>query len=101
MATDEQRALEAAQALKAAKLAELRALLPFLTQADVLGILGLYGDADKFGAEIAEAREQCDDDLEIDDVPLVSALEDGSGVWVAAWIWVATPEPEETEGDDD
>lgn len=97
MATDEQRALAAAHALKAEKLIELRRVLHFLTQADVLTVLGEVGEASQYGAEIAEAREQCDDDLEIDDAPLVSPAE--NGVWVSAWIWVASPEPEEAEDD--
>lgn len=40
---------------------------------------------------IAVAREHyVDDDLEIDDFPLVvSSGEDGDeGIWVAAWVWV-------------
>lgn len=29
-----------------------------------------------------------DDDLEIDDNAATSEAEDGSGTWVAAWVWV-------------
>ena len=38
---------------------------------------------------IDQAREQTNDDLEIDDSPLTSAGEDG--VWVAAWVHVRHP----------
>ncbi|WP_143062010.1 hypothetical protein [Faunimonas pinastri] len=38
-------------------------------------------------SEIAIARERyADDDLEIDDDPIVSNAE--NGVWVSAWVWV-------------
>jgi hypothetical protein len=30
--------------------------------------------------------EPSDDDIEIDDIPAVSEVEDG--YWVAAWVWV-------------
>ena len=37
--------------------------------------------------EIEAARDEwASDDIEIDDVPLVSPAEDG--VWVNAWLWV-------------
>lgn len=36
---------------------------------------------------IGLAREQTDDDLEIDDEPELSPSDDG--VWVAAWIWIS------------
>ena len=39
-----------------------------------------------FEKEIEEARLQTNDDLEIDDEPLLSVADDG--VWVSAWIWV-------------
>lgn len=38
---------------------------------------------------IMAARSQCDDELEIDDFNVkTSPAEDGSGCWVAAWVWV-------------
>lgn len=40
-----------------------------------------------YADEIEEARAQCDDDLEIDDDPVLSEGEDG--VWVSAWVFVA------------
>jgi hypothetical protein len=49
--------------------------------------------------EIEEARLGCDDELEIDDEPVLSVA-DGEGVWVSAWIWISTPEPDETEEDE-
>lgn len=46
---------------------------------------------------IAAARDiyaaGSDDNIEIDDNPLLSHAE--SGVWVAAWVWVAYPQGEE------
>ncbi len=46
---------------------------------------------------IAAAREiyaaGSDDNIEIDDNPNLSHAE--SGVWVAAWVWVAYPQGEE------
>ena len=39
-----------------------------------------------YADEIAEAREQATDELEIDDLPVLSEGEDG--VWVSAWVWV-------------
>ena len=39
-------------------------------------------------AVIREARELATDELEIDDHPAVSPGEDGSGCWVAAWVWI-------------
>lgn len=75
---------------------EFRALLGRgLTQASALQVLGLYGDAANYADAVAEARTGCNDELEIDDLPMVSVAEDGTGLWVSAWIWVAAPEPEE------
>ena len=46
-----------------------------------------------FADQIAKARLQTNDELEIDDEPLVSVA-DGEGVWVNAWIWIKTRESE-------
>jgi hypothetical protein len=35
------------------------------------------------------ARGLCNDELEVDDDPVVSLAE--GGAWVAAWLWVAAP----------
>lgn len=63
-----------------------------LTQAQCLEILGTHGDAATYSREVAEAREQCTDDLEIDDAPMVSSSDDG--VWISAWIYVRTDSDE-------
>ena len=39
-----------------------------------------------YAEEIERARDQANDDLEIDDNPEVSAGD--GGVWVQAWVWV-------------
>jgi hypothetical protein len=36
-----------------------------------------------------------DDDIEIDDDPAVSLGPDGTGVWVAAWLWVPAEDDHE------
>lgn len=44
-------------------------------------------DGEQYAAEIATARDEyCNDDVEIDDDPRVSAAENGA--WVMAWVWV-------------
>lgn len=43
-------------------------------------------DRATYAEQIERARDQADDDLEIDDYPEVSAGD--NGVWVQAWIWV-------------
>lgn len=48
-----------------------------------------------YAAQIAEAGHQTNDDLEIDDDPLLSVADEG--VWVSAWVWV----PIESEDDDE
>lgn len=44
---------------------------------------------------IARARHEyadgSDDDLEIDDDAGTSGPDDGSGIWVQAWVWLAAP----------
>lgn len=62
-----------------------------LTQADVLLTLGEIYPADDYAVEIA--REETNDDLEIDDMPIQSKADDGT--WVSAWIWVPNKEVEE------
>lgn len=55
---------------------------------------GAIEEAEMHGGAIEEARAMyCDDDVEIDDTPLVSPTDDG-GIWVAAWVYVKL-------GDDD
>ncbi len=49
----------------------------------------------KHAAAIAVARQQCNDELEIDDEPLLSDSE--NGVWVGAWIYVPTQQSEDAE----
>ena len=45
----------------------------------------------EFEGHIQSARDNfADDDLEIDDTPLISPGVDGSVVWVNAWVWVAS-----------
>lgn len=61
-------------------------------QAEVLTALAEAQDVHEFNAEITAARKECNDELEIDDFPLVSPSDDG--VWVSAWIWV--PRDDET-----
>ena len=41
---------------------------------------------------IAARNMYASDDLELDDddTPIVSRPEDGSGAWVAAWVWVGS-----------
>lgn len=60
-----------------------------ILQADVLHVLHRGGTAPMFGDAISEARGETNDDLEIDDYPLVSEGE--TGTWVSAWIWVPAP----------
>lgn len=46
--------------------------------------------------------ESCDDDIELDNEPIISEADDG--VWVAAWVWVSIEEkqrPSWLEGSDD
>lgn len=72
---------------------DFRALLGLgLTQADALEILGVHGDAADYAAQIAEARAQTTDDLEIDAAPMVSQSD--CGVWVSAWIFISMPHKE-------
>lgn len=41
--------------------------------------------------EISRARDlHQTDEVEIDDDAKVSPARDGSGVWVAAWVWLST-----------
>lgn len=58
--------------------------------AELLAALKDCGKAIKereaYAPEIKAAREQTNDDLEIDDDPVLSIADDG--VWVSAWIWV-------------
>lgn len=67
-----------------------------MTQADVLEWLGKsYGR--EYAPFIKEARTQTNDELEIDDHPLISDARNEpdrefGGVWVGAWIWVANSE---------
>lgn len=49
-------------------------------------------ERDACAREIALAREQATDELEIDDDPVLSRGDEGC--WVSAWIWVPG-EPEE------
>ena len=85
------------------KLADkFRALLvKGLDQGAALQVLGQYpwpyrGDADPF---VHMARERADNELEIDDDPLVSPADDGC--WVAAWVWVSNDAAGVEEPDDD
>jgi hypothetical protein len=57
----------------------------------------LIQEREQHASAIETARAQTDDDLEIDDTPLVSVAD--SGVWVSAWVWVPAPEVEEPEDD--
>lgn len=60
--------------------------------------LGMYGDGCQAQhgvipaatrSEILLAREAYgSDDVQIDDNALASRAEDGSGVWVSAWVWL-------------
>lgn len=45
-------------------------------------------DVEAYAAEIEAARQECNDDLEIDDTPLLSVADEG--VWVSAWVYVKT-----------
>lgn len=48
-------------------------------------------DIERHRSDIEEARAlYTNDDVEIDDDPLVSVAE--KGVWVGAWVWVEAPE---------
>lgn len=79
---------------------QFRALIEAgLEQGDVLNILAELDPAQKDhdGTIEAARANYCNDDLEIDDTPLLSPTE--NGCWVSAWVWVAidseiTPEPE-------
>ena len=51
-----------------------------------LSIQESRADRALYAEEIERARDQANDDLEIDDNPEVSAGDDG--VWVQAWVWV-------------
>jgi hypothetical protein len=53
----------------------------------VAGVDRAIQERDECAAYIALAREQTNDDLEIDDDPMVSDARP-SGVWVSAWIWI-------------
>ncbi len=49
-------------------------------------------------AEIEEARDQYgDDENEIDDDAGTSRAEDGSGLWVQAWVWLARDPDEDSD----
>lgn len=49
-----------------------------------------HAEIQQYHEAIASARGQyCNDDLEIDDTPLLS-VGDG-GLWVSAWVWVPAP----------
>lgn len=52
-------------------------------------------DVEAYAAEIEEARQECNDDLEIDDTPLLSVADEG--VWVSAWVYVKSV-AEESDG---
>jgi hypothetical protein len=41
---------------------------------------------------VRAARERTDEELEIDDRPLLSKPEDEGGAWVSAWMWVTDEE---------
>lgn len=49
----------------------------------------------KHAAAIAVARQQCNDELEIDDVPLLSVSE--NGVFVGAWVYVPNQKAVDSE----
>lgn len=53
----------------------------------------------EYAEQIEEARGVTNDELEIDDNPMVSPGGD-PGVWVSAWVWVEMPEPEEEDEDE-
>ncbi len=56
---------------------------------------------DREAAYIAAGREKwCNDDLEIDDHPMVS-LGGDPGAWVAAWVWVTDEDAGLEEDDED
>lgn len=44
------------------------------------------------GCARSNYAEPSDDDIEIDDEPMLSIADDG--VWVSAWVWVPTPDEE-------
>lgn len=50
-------------------------------------------EREAFADQIAIARRQTDDELEIDDGPIVSVGD--AGVWVQAWVWVPIEDEEE------
>lgn len=74
----------------------LRALRLLLSEGLTSGeARNVFAEKDQapFADVIAKAREGCDDQLEIDDMPEVSEGE--GGCWVAAWVWVAVADEEE------
>ena len=59
-------------------------------------------ESDDYAGHIAQARESyVSDEIEIDDNPKLSIVDEG--VWVAAWVWVDNADVEgfNTEDDDD
>ena len=54
--------------------------------------------------QIAAAREQYTEfdcaTIEIDDNATISDPEDGTGVWVSAWVWVSSPDEDDAAGDE-
>jgi hypothetical protein len=77
-----------------ANLEPLNAALGLITQ--------LEAEKLQYSEEILYAREcyaePSEDDLEIDEEPLLSVGE--GGIWVSAWVWVADADSDENEQDD-
>lgn len=91
-------ALNSAQSLSAAILADPSTSTALRDSAQSLqqALATLLVEREQHADAIAEARKAyANDVLEIDDNPLLSIAD--SGVWVSAWVWVATSEMEEDE----
>lgn len=86
---------QAAQALRDKLTPELRATMPAAELAHLDFALCNVRDARQQAkdndAKITEAIQQYDsDEIDFDPEPCVSLAEDGSGIWVSAWVWVAS-----------
>lgn len=71
--------------------------------AAIAGLDAQYAEVQEHEGTVASARsnyaEPSNDDVEVDDNPLVSVAV--GGVWVNTWVWVATESDSDTTGEPD
>ena len=68
----------------------IASLLAEFNQGEILNELSTQTVTEEYAPHIASARNSETDDLEIDDLPLLSPTDDGC--WVSAWIYVRDSE---------